>query len=222
MYIVIDRREIVSEGYVSGFDREGISAQGFAPEHFRDWISTAPERELDCLEAVLLGECDERDSLPRAVRDKILVPIIALNERSSLEETLQLFASGVDDVVRKPVHIREIVVRVSAIRRRTEVSSETSSYNELVVYHDGRDPEINGEVLVLPRRERRILEYLMKNRGRRATKEQIFNTIYGVFNENAEESVIESHISKLRKKLRDRMGYDPIDSKRYLGYRIGE
>ena len=41
-----------------------------------------------------------------------------------------------------------------------------------------------------------------------------------MFNEDVEENVIESHISKLRKKLRNALGYDPIDSKRYLGYRL--
>ena len=38
--------------------------------------------------------------------------------------------------------------------------------------------------------------------------------------EDVEENVVESHISKLRKKLRERLGYDPIDSKRFLGYRL--
>ncbi len=75
-----------------------------------------------------------------------------------------------------------------------------------------------GEVLILPRRERRILEYLVKNKGKRVQREQIFSAVYGVFNENVDEAVVESHISKLRKKLRGRLGYDPIDSKRYLGY----
>ena len=59
-----------------------------------------------------------------------------------------------------------------------------------------------------------------RNRGRRVTKTQIFNAIYGIFDEDVEENVVESHISKLRKKLRQRLGYDPIDSKRYLGYRL--
>ncbi len=87
-------------------------------------------------------------------------------------------------------------------------------------FFDGRDPELNGRVLVLPRRERRILEYLVNNRGRRVSKAQIFNSIYGIFDENVEENVVESHISKLRKKLRVRLGYDPINSVRYLGYRL--
>jgi two-component system, OmpR family, flagellar system response regulator FtcR len=74
----------------------------------------------------------------------------------------------------------------------------------------------------LPRRERRILEYLVNNRGRRVSKAQIFNSIYGIFDENVEENVVESHISKLRKKLRRHLGYDPINSVRYLGYRLEE
>ena len=88
------------------------------------------------------------------------------------------------------------------------------------VFFDGRDPEIGGVALELPRRERRILEYLIANKGRRVTKTQIFNAIYGIFDENVEENVVESHVSKLRKKLRARLGYDPIDSKRFLGYCI--
>ena len=50
------------------------------------------------------------------------------------------------------------------------------------------------------------------------TKAQIFNSVYGLFNEDIDENVVESHISKLRKRLRHRLGYDPIQSQRYLGY----
>ena len=90
------------------------------------------------------------------------------------------------------------------------------------IFSDGRDPIVRGEVLPLPRRERRILEYLVANRGKRVSKTQIFNAIYGIFDEDVEENVVESHMSKLRKKLRHRLGYDPIDSKRYLGYCLDE
>ena len=70
------------------------------------------------------------------------------------------------------------------------------------VFFDGRDPVVGGDVMELPRRERRILEYLVKNKGRRVTKTQIFNAVYGVMNDGVDECVVESHISKLRKKLR--------------------
>ena len=73
----------------------------------------------------------------------------------------------------------------------------------------------------LPRRERRILEYLIANKGRRVTKSQIFNFVYGLFDDGIDENVIESHISKLRKRLRQRLGTDPIEFfQRFLGYRL--
>ena len=131
-----------------------------------------------------------------------------------------MFEAGVDDVIRKPVHIREILARVCAIRRRGAEDASYAEVGPMRIYMDGRDPEIGGAPLPLPRRERRILEYLASNSGRRVTKAQVFNAIYGVFDENVEENVVESHISKLRKKLREKMGFDPIESKRFLGYRL--
>src|SRR5208283_2439765 len=106
--------------------------------------------------------------------------------------------------------------RVGAIRRRHESERDSAEVGELRVFFDGRDPQLKGVPLPLPRRERRILEYLVNNRGRRVSKAQIFNSIYGIFDENVEENVVESHISKLRKKLRRQLGYDPINSVRYL------
>ena len=123
--------------------------------------------------------------------------------------------------MKKPIHVRELLARMDAIRRRVAAGAakrEDVAIGEIRVFFDGRDPEIRGEAFLLPRRERCILEYLVKNRGRRVSKTQIFNAIYGIFDENIEENVVESHVSKLRKKLRAKLGYDPIESKRYLGY----
>ena len=150
--------------------------------------------------------------------------VIAINDANTLEGTLSLFADGFDDVVRKPIHVRELLARLGAIRRRSarhgRIVTRAPSNGSVSVFFDGRDPEIDGTALNLPRRERRILEFLIANKGRRVTKTQIFNAIYGIFDEDVEENVVESHISKLRKKLRQKLGHDPIDSKRFLGYCI--
>jgi DNA-binding response OmpR family regulator len=218
MYIIVDERSVVTGGYASSFDREGISSAGIDPTEFRDWIEKVSEEDVNAIEAFLIGDCENRGSYPRLIRERSLAPVICLNERPSLDQTLELFAAGVDDVLRKPVHVREILARVGAINRRNKAQSDHVTIGELCVFFDGRDPEVKGEPLPLPRRERRILEYIVSNRGRRVTKSQIFNSIYGLFDENVDENVVESHISKLRKKLKHRLGFDPIDSKRYLGY----
>jgi Response regulators consisting of a CheY-like receiver domain and a winged-helix DNA-binding domain len=90
--------------------------------------------------------------------------------------------------------------RISAIQARSKGPAEGGLNSDLRIFSDGRDPEVKGEVLPLPRRERRILEFLAANRGRRLTKSQIFNFVYGLFSEDIDENVVESHISKLRKR----------------------
>ncbi len=220
MIVIVEERDAVKEGYTSWFDREGVSATGLGPTDFGAWVRTASDPDMMAVEAFLLGSCRERHTFPRLIKVRSRAPVIAMNDNKSLDETLDLFAAGVDDVVRKPVHVREILARIKAIRTRTKGEGECTVLGKLTVFSDGRDPVVGGDVLPLPRRERRILEYLVSNKGRRVTKTQIFNSVYGLFGEDIDENVIESHISKLRKRLRQRLGHDPIDSQRYLGYRL--
>lgn len=220
MIVVVDERELVTGGFHSLFNREGVASAGFGPSEFEEWVGSAGADDLRSVSAVLIGQCGAHEMSPRRIRDRTSAPVIALSEQHSLENTLKLFDAGVDDVIRKPVHIREILARVSAIRRRGVEDARFVQVGPMRIFMDGRDPEIEGEALPLPRRERRILEYLASNSGRRVTKAQVFNAIYGVFDDTVEENVVESHISKLRKKLREKMGFDPIESKRFLGYRL--
>jgi DNA-binding response OmpR family regulator len=221
MIVVIDDRPIVAEAYKSSLGKEGYSVASFDPNEFIEWFQSTVEIDLSAVEGLVLGEFADRISVTKAIKQKADVPTLALSEANLLETTLRLFEVGIDDVVRKPVHAKEIVARIAAIRRRT-ISNKAALWNDngLVVYGGGRAPEVNGVVLQIPRRELRILEYLAANKGRRVTRAQIFDSVYGVFDEKVEECVVESHISKLRRKLRAALGHDPIDTQRFLGYQL--
>ncbi|KMO16503.1 response regulator transcription factor [Methylobacterium platani] len=224
MYIVVDERQSVAAQYVEGFGSEGVAARGLDVRDVRTWIDATPVQDLEAVQGFVIGDCADRTAFTELLRGLSRAPIIALNETRSLEQTLALFTAGIDDVVRKPVHVREIIARAGAIRRRTNRSEATKPAStpdrsgRLTVHTDGRDPEIDGQSLLLPRRERDILDYLARNRGRPVTKGQIFKAVYGDLDTAVDESVVEGHISKLRKKLRMRLGYDPIEAKRLAGY----
>ena len=220
MIVIVDERDLVKQGFCSQFANEGFSTAGFDSDEFEGWVASASESDLTAVDACLVDDSILEANEPEQIRMKVGAPIIALVDQPSLEKTLTLFKSGVDDVIKKPCHVQEILARIAASKRRVEAKESSVSHGPLQIFFDGRDPEINSSTFPLPRRERRILEYLASIGDRRANKAQIFNAIYGVFNEDVEENVIESHISKLRKKLRNALGYDPIDSKRYLGYRL--
>lgn len=220
MIVVVDECDVVKDGFASLLGQEGISSTGLSPSDCGGWLATATSPELLAVEAFLVGDCKERHSLSRVIKSRSEAVLIAMNVRRSLEDTLALFEAGADDVIGNPVHPREILARIGAIKRRASRDAQVGEVGAVRVYFDGRDPEISGEALALPRRERRILEYLVANKSRRVTKAQIFNSVYGLFDEAIDENVVESHISKLRKKLRRRVGFDLIDSKRYLGYQL--
>lgn len=218
MIILVEARELVVDGFVSLFKREGVCISGLAPEEFIAWFSALSQGDLNAIEGVLIGDCPQRQAIGAMVKARTLAPLFALQDMHRLEDTLRLLDAGFDDVLRKPVHVREILARMCRVRGfRAAVSAEP--VRALVrVFLDGREPEVAGRTLDLPRRERRILEVLFVNAGRRITKAQLFAAVYGMDEEAAEETVIESHVSKLRRKLREALGFDPIDSQRFLGY----
>ncbi|MCL4148484.1 UNVERIFIED_CONTAM: hypothetical protein GTU68_055309 [Idotea baltica] len=221
MFIIVDSREIVTAGYASAFEREGYASLELQPLELLDWLEITSAQDLGAVDAILLGESAERCSFVTSIRTRCPeAQIVALEDTANLESTLELFSAGLDDVLRKPVHVREIIARVGAFRRRITSRNNSAGTGAIEVFYDGRDPLVGGEVMELPRRERRILEHLVKNKGRRVTKTQIFNAVYGVMNDGVDECVVESHISKLRKKLRKKLGFDAIESTRYIGYML--
>ena len=223
MIIIVDERLLVQEAYVSQFEREGYPAIGFNAADFEGWLEGAAAVELDAVRACMIAE-NELAVLGVAglalARRRIAAPLLALTDRPNLESTLGWFGAGMNDVVRKPIHFRELLARIAVHSRRAEPAEAETSQPRLRVFADGRDPLVDGAPLALPRRERCVLEYLASIGERRATKAQLHGAVYGMYDESVEETVIESHVSKLRKKLRAALGYDPIESKRYLGYRL--
>ena len=218
MIVIVDDREIVIDGYQSGFDREGIATTGFDPDEFRGWLGAVSKTDLSAVEAFLIGNSSRREQIPQIIKSKTGVPIIAMSEDLRLSGVLELFSCGVDDVVRKPIHVKEILARIRAIMSRKADGEDATEAGLIRLYPDGRTPQVNNQPFPLPRREYRILEHLVAKTDKRVSKAQLFSVVYGLFEDNVEESVVESHVSKLRKKLRQALGYDPIDSKRYLGY----
>lgn len=218
MIIIVDDRNVVAGAMQSLLGKEGIAATGFSTRDFAEWVSSVDDNDVVSVDAFLLGESDELRELAAMIRRRSTAALIALKDCRNLLGTLESFASGVDDVITKPCHAKEILARIEAISRRTRELRRAEATPEIVVFRDGREPLVHGAPLRLPRRELRILEYFVSNAGRRVSRSQIFGAVYGLFDHQIEETVVESHISKLRRRLRQRLGYDPIESRRHLGY----
>ncbi|TIN64354.1 MAG: DNA-binding response regulator, partial [Mesorhizobium sp.] len=78
MIVIVDERELVTEGYNSLFDREGIACAGFASGEFGEWVNSAADTDLRSVRAFLIGDCREGSISPRQIRDRTGAPVIAL------------------------------------------------------------------------------------------------------------------------------------------------
>ena len=211
MFVVIDDRESVTRGYAAGFDREGVVSIGFSSKEFRDWLECAVGNDVMAIGAFLLGDCSDRTSIPKSIRNRSRAPIIALNN-------LKL-ASSTPSNCSRPASTTSSTSRFMFVRSwfaprsfagEPAASPDEAATSLIRVFLDGRDPEIGGRTLALPRRELRILEHLVSHQGKWLTKTQLFNAIYGLFDSSFDENVIESHVSKLRKKARRLRAVDPM------------
>ena len=109
MIVIVDDRSVVTEAYRTSFDREGIAATGFNSGEFQGWVGGVGKEDLDSIDAFLIGDCPEAENLAGLIKRRSTAAVIAMKEQRSLVSTLEMFAGGVDDVVTKPCHVREIL-----------------------------------------------------------------------------------------------------------------
>jgi DNA-binding response OmpR family regulator len=218
MFIVVASQQSAAAAYVSEFQHEGIPSIGLFSNDFQTWLEEPSESDLQAVRGFLIDESEVPVTFAKTIRQRTPAPIIAFSETRSLEKTLELLTAGIDDVVRRPIHVKEILARSEAVWRRHRESQPAVSTDRIRVFHNGQDAEIDGKPLILPRRELTILEYFVRNRSRSVSKGQVFNAVYDNQETGVSDTVVEGHISKLRKKLRQRLGYDPILAKRFEGY----
>lgn len=143
-------------------------------------------------------------------------PVILLTARAKTEDRVQGLDAGADDYLVKPFAMEELTARVRALGRRKSVAPRRN------IKLGGMDLELEPLQLVgpdgpieVPRRELGVLAALAEAGGSALSKEQLLAAVYGV-GSDADESVIEVYISRLRKRIAP---YDlRISVRRGIGY----
>ena len=148
-------------------------------------------------------------------------PVIFLTAKGSVADRVQGLRAGADDYLVKPFHLEELEARVRSLTRRRFVQQDVClRCGGLTFDTRSRAAAANGQALSLTRKESGILEYLLLNRGRPVSQEELIEHVWDSSVDSFSNS-IRVHISTLRKKLRAALGYDPIRNKIGQGYEIG-
>jgi two-component system, OmpR family, flagellar system response regulator FtcR len=209
MIIITGHQIAETNVYSATLNAEGLAANVITHRDFEEWFLSLDANDKSAIETIVIQNHTDKSDTVRLIKSRSNIPVVVVNSSFDLDSTLKFFLSGADDVVTDKIQPRELVARIGAIRRRTCSHVGFVSVGPLKIYFDGRDVELFNKSFILPRRERRILEYLAANLSRRVNRTMIFNAVYGLFEEEVEE-----------KKLRQGLNFDPIDNQRYLGYQL--
>jgi DNA-binding response OmpR family regulator len=173
---------------------------------------------------IMLPDFDGFEVL-KMIRAISTVPVIMVTAKGEEEERVRGLELGADDYVTKPFSPRELVSRVRAVLRRTEMASETTHGlmvvdDRLKLDFDRHEIWVDEKLVSLRPTEYRLLYYLVQNAGWVVTHDQILTNVWG-YEYRDQPHYVRLYINYLRQKLeKDPANPKYILTERGLGYRF--
>lgn len=146
------------------------------------------------------------------------VPIIVLTARGELADRIAGLDGGADDYLAKPFAVEELMARLRAVLRRpADMRSDFVKAGRLTFDFHHREADVAGQPLDLPRRELLVLETLLRRLGRTVLRSALEEAVYN-FDDEVQPNALDTHISRLRRKLAEAETGVEIHSIRGVGY----
>ena len=201
---------------------EDLELERYTVERCYDGLTAWEQVLVETYDLVILDlnlpGMDGLDILKSIRQERPEVRVLILSARSALSDRVAGLDLGADDYLSKPFELEELEARVRALLRRDFAPCGTVlSIGPLTLDILKREIAASGVLLPLTTREFEILEYLMLHADKIVSQEELLGHIWES-DANPFSHAVRVHISSLRKKLRDVLGYDPIQTKIGRGY----
>jgi len=151
----------------------------------------------------------------KSIREKnVTTPVVILTARETVDDRVRGLDAGADDYITKPFDLDELCARMRALQRRSKSRAKPIlSYGNITLDPASHVVRMDGEQVMISRREFSLLQKLIENSGRVISRDQLNQTLYG-WGENIDSNALEVHIHNLRK----RFGTNLIRTIRGVGY----
>ncbi len=206
------------------FVRQGLEAENHAVEIFPDGEQAkdaAIENDFDLVVLDLnLPKLDGVSVLRHLRMKKPTLPVLVLTQRTRVEDRVQCLDLGADDYLGKPFSFNELSARIRALVRRSHLPSESVlAVADLKLDRVEHSVERAGRRIELTTKEFSLLEYLMRNSGRRVTRSMIIEHVWNLTFDTT-TNVVDVYINYLRRKVDDGHPAKLIHTVRGVGYEV--
>lgn len=209
---------------LAGFVRKGLEAEHYAVDTSADGEQAralACELDYDLIILDLnLPRLDGVAILKHVRGKKPHVPILILTARGKIDDRVQCLDAGADDYLVKPFSFSELSARLRALLRRSRLPSEAVlSVEDLKLDRVERRVTRGSRVVELTSKEFALLEYLMRNAGRRVTRAMIIEHVWNLSFDSS-TNLVDVYINYLRRKVDDDSPRKLIHTIRGVGYEL--
>lgn len=155
---------------------------------------------------ITLPDIDGIEICRRIRAEKISTPVMMLTARSEEIDKIIGLETGADDYLTKPFSIRELIARVKAILRRTEINKSADISDEIITFGNLKlDPQkrkvlLNEKKIELTPKEFDLLHLFITNPGKSYSRQNLLSTVWG-YEFSGYEHTVNSHINRLRSKI---------------------
>ena len=167
-------------------------------------------------------------SVLKKIREGSGTPVIMLTAKGETEDKVSGLEQGADDYIVKPFEMKEVLARIHAVLRRSlepqsnsaPVADETLVCGPVSMDVASHEVRIDGVLTAFPLKEFEVLEYLMRNKGRVLTRQQLIGRVWGS-DYVGDTKTLDVHIKRIRAKIEhDPSNPSMLTTVRGLGYRI--
>ena len=179
-----------------GFEVQTVFDGGSAVETFRSW---EPDMVLlDIMLPVMDGW-----AVCGKIRETSRTPIIMITAKSEVFDRIQGLEMGADDYIVKPFEMKELIARINAVLRRTEIPTDTRKrlvFDKLIIDLDSYELIVDGKKVDTPPKELELLYHLASTPNRVYTRNQLLDEVWG-FDYFGDSRTADVHIKRLREKV---------------------
>ncbi len=205
------KRALLAEGYLVDIAEDGLSGLAKFTENSPDLV---------VLDWILPG-MDGLEVCSR-IRQIGTQPILMLTGKESTKDRVLGLDAGADDYMVKPYETEELMARIRALLRRTQLDqSMIYTFGDLTLDTSTRQALRNGRVIHLTAKEYDLLEIFIRNPRKVLTREVIFDRVWG-YDFGGESNVLDVYIRYLRQKLESSKESKLIYTVRGVGYVLKE
>ena len=147
---------------------------------------------------------------------------IIITARGAVEDKVHGLNLGADDYLAKPFALMELFSRIQAVaRRKFNILNNNMKVGNFVIELQSRKITCKGNEVIITKKEYDLIQYLIINRNKVLTRNQLYEHIWGnILDEQYDSNFIDVHIKNVRKKLNEHAPTPWLETVRGIGYRV--